>query len=194
VGQQNGRLGPTRPGRAVKPGGQAVALTADDRDVFLGTGGRHGRRLVVNGHLIAPQPLRWQAAMAHSTTLDVRFSELDPYGHVNHAVYVTYFEVARTEALAHCELPLDELAHKGYQFVVTNIAVRFRRAATAGERLTITTEVAQVRRASSIWRQQITRGDELLVTAEVTVGITDRMGKPCKPPNWLFPALQPLLD
>ena len=36
--------------------------------------------------------------MAHETTIAVRFSELDPYGHVNHAVYLTYFEQARCEA------------------------------------------------------------------------------------------------
>ena len=35
---------------------------------------------------------------AHVTSLAVRFNELDPYAHVNHAVYATYCEVARTEA------------------------------------------------------------------------------------------------
>ncbi len=35
----------------------------------------------------------------HSTELKVRFSELDPYGHVNHAVYLNYLEIGRIEAL-----------------------------------------------------------------------------------------------
>ena len=32
----------------------------------------------------------------HLSTITVRFAELDPYAHVNHAVYATYCEVART--------------------------------------------------------------------------------------------------
>ena len=34
---------------------------------------------------------------AHRTTIRVRFYELDPYNHVNHSVYVSYFESARVE-------------------------------------------------------------------------------------------------
>ena len=37
---------------------------------------------------------------AHRTTIRVRFYELDPYNHVNHSVYVSYFESARVELLA----------------------------------------------------------------------------------------------
>ena len=70
---------------------------------------------------------------AHTTSLRVRFHELDPYDHVNHAMYVTYFEVGRVDALDAVELGLDRLKTEGYQFVVTKIDVRFRRAATAGE-------------------------------------------------------------
>ncbi len=132
--------------------------------------------------------------MAHLSTIDVRFSELDPYGHVNHAVYVSYFEVARTEALALCQLPIDQIAERGHQLVVTGIEVRYRKAATAGDRLTVETSIAELRRASSVWNQRILRGDEVMVTATVTIGITDTTGKPCKPPDWLFPALRPLLD
>lgn len=132
--------------------------------------------------------------MPHVATIDVRFSELDPYGHVNHAAYVTYFEVARTEALAACDLPLNVMADRGYQIVVTSIEVRYRRAAVAGDTLTVETSLSELRRASGTWSQRILRGDEVLVTAEVKAGVTDRHGKPSKPPDWLFPALEPLLD
>ena len=132
--------------------------------------------------------------MPHLTTLDVRFSELDPYGHVNHAVYVSYFEVARTEALAHCEIPLETLVERGYQIVVTTIEVRYLRSAGSSDRLTIETSLSELRRASTVWQQRILRGDEVLVTATVTAAVTKGGGKPVKPPPWLFPALQPLLD
>lgn len=136
--------------------------------------------------------------MAHLTTIDVRFAELDPYGHVNHAVYVTYFEVARTEALVSCDVPLQAIAEAGFQLVVTKLDVRFRMAATAGDRLTVETSMARMRRASGTWVQRILRsgtdGDDVLVTGEVTAGVTDSTGKPARPPEWLFPKLAPLID
>jgi len=146
--------------------------------------------------------------MVHRTTLDVRFNEIDPYGHVNHAIYVTYFEVGRTDALTACGLPLEEMARRGYQLVVTHIDVRFRGAATAGDRLVVETSLGALRRARGTWHQRILRpaaaGDggtggggedgegDVLVTAEITAGVTDRAGRPTRPPDWLFPALERL--
>ncbi len=133
-------------------------------------------------------------AMAHETIIDVRFYELDPYGHVNHAVYVSYFEVARTRALEFCDIPIDVMAERGVQLVVTALELRYRGAATARDRLTVETRVSTLRRASGVWSQTIRRDDEVLVTAEVVAGVTDRAGRPTRPPDWLFPALKPLLD
>ncbi|MGH1490748.1 MAG: acyl-CoA thioesterase [Acidimicrobiales bacterium] len=130
--------------------------------------------------------------MAHQTDLTVRFNEIDPYGHVNHSVYFTYLEVGRTEALAACGMPLRVMAERGYQLVVTHIDARFRLAAMMGEKLQIETEISELRRASGTWTQRVMRGDDVLVTADVTAGVTDSTGKPCKPPEWLFPALESL--
>ena len=130
--------------------------------------------------------------MAHCTDLAVRFNEIDPYGHVNHAVYVTYFEVGRTDALTACGVPLELMADRGYQMVVTRIDVRFRQPAEAGQIVTVETEVSELRRASGTWSQRIVRGAEVLVTAEVTAAVTDSSGRPTRPPEWLFPALERL--
>ncbi len=148
--------------------------------------------------------------MAHLTTIDVRFAELDPYEHVNHAVYATYLEVGRTEALVACDVPLHRLAEAGYQLVVTRLDMTFHAPAVAGDRLTVATSVAKLRRASGTWRQQIHRcgdhatggGDgavddrvdgDLLITGLITAAVTDSDGRPTRPPDWLFPALDPLL-
>jgi YbgC/YbaW family acyl-CoA thioester hydrolase len=150
--------------------------------------------------------------MAHRTTFPVRFNELDPYGHVNHSVYVTYFEVGRTDAMAACEVPLQMLAREGFQMVVTRIEVDFRASAQAGDTIIVETEIGDLRRASGTWRQRILRSvkpgqdpaaepaedpaaepaEQLLVSGLVTAGVTDRRGRPTKPPEWLFPALQAL--
>lgn len=130
----------------------------------------------------------------HTTPISVRFAELDPYGHVNHAVYATYFEVGRAEALDAVGLSLAALAERGFQFVVTELVVKYRRPAVAGDRLVVETRISEAGRASSRWSQRIERDGELLVTAEVRAAVTDRRGRPTRPPAWLQEALAPLVE
>ena len=58
--------------------------------------------------------------------------------------------------------------------------------------MTVETTIGRMRRASGTWVQRIVRGDEVLVTADVTAAVTDASGKPVRPPDWLFPSLEPL--
>jgi YbgC/YbaW family acyl-CoA thioester hydrolase len=130
--------------------------------------------------------------VVHRTTIAVRFGELDPYNHVNHAAYVTYFEVARTEALAEAGLALQDLQADGYQIVVTDLRVRYRRAAGAGDELTVETVIDEIRGASSVWRQRILCSDEVVATAEVRGGVTDTSGRPARIPPEMRTRLETL--
>jgi len=127
--------------------------------------------------------------MAHTTTLRVRFGELDPYRHVNHAVYISWFEAARTEALDDCGLGLGGLQDNGIQLVVTAVDVKYRRPAVAGDVCIIETEIGEIRRASTIWHQRVMRGDEILVSGEIRIGICDGAGRPMRPPEGLIEKL-----
>ena len=127
--------------------------------------------------------------MPHTTTLRVRFGELDPYRHVNHAVYISWFEAARTEALEDHGLGLGGLQDDGIQLVVTSIDVKYRRAAVAGDECTVETEIGEIRRASTIWHQLVMRGDEVLVSGQITIGICDARGRPMRPPEGLIEQL-----
>ncbi len=64
--------------------------------------------------------------------LRVRFHELDPNGHVNHGVYLNWFETARIEAMDELGFGLEDLRSRGIHLVVTEANVRFRRPAVAG--------------------------------------------------------------
>ncbi len=123
----------------------------------------------------------------HQTPVIPRFGELDPYNHVNHAVYVAYFEAARCVALEDIGMALPDLAARGIQIVVTTLEVRFREPATARDRLVVETEVAEVRRASSRWAQRIRRvgDDRVLVEGMVTGSATRRVSR-CgrRPISW----------
>ncbi len=126
-----------------------------------------------------------------TTSISVRFGELDPYGHVNHAVYLTYFEHARVTMLDAVGFGLNRLADLGFHLVVVDVQVRFRSPAYGGDRLHVVSGVADLRPASSRWTQQLLRGDELLATNDVRAAITDAEGRPTRAPQGLVDALAP---
>ena len=128
---------------------------------------------------------------AHTTSIRVRFYELDPYDHVNHTNYFAYFETARIEFLSALGFGLDVLKERGWQLVVVEIKARFLVAARYGDELTIETAVAEVGRVKSTWHQQMSRGEEQVATLEVTAAFTDLEGKPRRIPDEFAEAITP---
>ena len=118
---------------------------------------------------------------------------MDPYGHVNHAVYLAWFEEARVRALEDIGLGLDRLAETGFQIVITDVRLAYRRAVTAGDRAVVESRVARTGRASSVWAQRVTVEGEVCVEGELKGGITDRTGRPTRPPAGFFERLAPLV-
>lgn len=122
----------------------------------------------------------------HTTTLKVRFYELDPYDHVNHTNYFSYFETARIEYLTEMGWGLDILKQNGQQFVVVEIKARFLAAARYGEELTIKTWIEEVGRVKSEWHQLMFRGDEEVADLAVVAAFTDLDGRPRRiPPEFV---------
>jgi acyl-CoA thioester hydrolase len=132
--------------------------------------------------------------MAHRTTVRVRFYELDPYNHVNHSVYFSYFETARIEALASIGYDLQRLKREGFHLVVAEANARFVRSAAYGDELVINTELVEVRRVGSRWRQTATLGDEVVATVEIHGAITDEEGRPVRTPSEFQEALEAFRD
>lgn len=130
--------------------------------------------------------------------LKVRFNELDPYGHVNHAQYISYFEHGRTEALEEIGLGLHAMADKGVQVVVMDLEAKYKAAAVGGDTLRMETSISELRRASTMWKQRILRtdangNDQVVATLTIRGGITDTDGRPMRPPAWLFDQMAPLV-
>ena len=151
----------------------------------------------------------------HQHAVKVRFYELDPYGHMNHSVYVQLFETGRIELLDSVGLGLHDLEVQGYRFVVAQIATRFLASAVGGDHLVVETEVLDVRRASSRWGQRILRvapnspeagihgvvddkstgqrfqSSEILATQEVVAAVTGTNGRPTRSPKFMAERLAP---
>ena len=59
-------------------------------------------------------------ATVHEERIKIRWRDVDNYGHVNNAVYLTYLEEAR-DAWAH------EVLGDGFDFVIVRVAIDYRR-------------------------------------------------------------------
>jgi acyl-CoA thioester hydrolase len=119
----------------------------------------------------------------HTTSLKVRFYELDPYDHVNHTNYFSYFETARIEYLAEMGWGLDVMKDQGWQLVVVEAHARFLAAARYGEELTIHTWVEDVGRVKSTWQQKMLRGEDEVARLTITAAFTDLAGHPRRVPS-----------
>ncbi|HKC99884.1 MAG TPA: thioesterase family protein [Methylomirabilota bacterium] len=126
--------------------------------------------------------------------LKVRHYEVDQYGHVNHAQYVHYLEVARIEALDALGLSLGEMRKLGYLILAADLAVKYHAPARSGDTLDIVTYVREVRGARSIWIQEIREAESqrVLVTAEVTGAFATEDGRPARTPASFRDKLAPL--
>ncbi|MCS6808062.1 MAG: thioesterase family protein [Bacteroidota bacterium] len=80
----------------------------------------------------------------HWTTLDVRWSELDPYGHVNNVAYCSYFEVARTRYILDA-IDCDALLGNSMWHVMVHCSMNFYREVSFPAMLDIGLRVQSVR-------------------------------------------------
>jgi acyl-CoA thioester hydrolase len=71
----------------------------------------------------------------------VRYAETDQMNVVYHANYITYFEVARTEAIRELGFTYREMEAMGVEMPVTEIMVRYLRSAQYDDILTVKTQL-----------------------------------------------------
>ena len=127
-----------------------------------------------------------------SCHITVRHYECDPLGHVNHAVYLHYFEVGRLDAMAQAGLPFAEVLKQGYAVVATEVFVQYKAPAFSDDVLEVQSCITRFRGAHMLWQQELYRrsSGELLALTEVTGAFTLADGRPVRIP----PAMRALLE
>lgn len=121
--------------------------------------------------------------MVHRFDVAVRWADLDPYRHVNHATYLAYCESARIALLEEIGFSMRRLAELGCQIVIVGLEARWLAPALEGMTVTVETEVEEVGRVRSSWRQRILHDDEVLFDAMVSAAFTDESGRPRRAPE-----------
>ena len=120
---------------------------------------------------------------SHVTALTVRPYECDPYGHVNHANYLHYLEVARLDYMRAVGFDYHGLLAAGYIMPITRIDISYRAAALSEDDLTIESTPIAVRRVTGSMKQTIRRADTVIAEATVEWCIVTRDGHPARPPS-----------
>ncbi|MFP8891346.1 acyl-CoA thioesterase [Natrialbaceae archaeon A-CW2] len=104
-----------------------------------------------------------------SVDVQVRYQDLDTLQHVNNAVYVTYFEMARTSYLdAILDIPVDSFA-----FVVASLSIDFERPVTMGDDVVASVAVTELGTSSWTMAYEIRANDEVAATGETTLVFVD---------------------
>lgn len=128
------------------------------------------------------------------THLTTRSYEMDAFGHLNHAVYLNYFEVARIRLLEEVGFPVEDLLERGWGVHVVRVEVDYRKEAFMGERVRIRTRLADTRRSRVTVAQQILRDGagepEVLCEARVTWVWVAESGRPQRVPKEALRALR----
>jgi len=111
-------------------------------------------------------------------TLEVRAYDIDFYRHMNHAVYVSYFEQARWEMLAEEGISLAKFDEWKCWPIVSHVEVSYRRPALMGEKLEIHSTPVKCTGARMVFNHKVFRGSELIAEGQVTLANIDERGRP----------------
>jgi acyl-CoA thioester hydrolase len=108
----------------------------------------------------------------HRKQIEIRWRDLDVYGHVNNAVYLTYLEEGRDEWLG---TTLGDAAEI-WNWVLARVAVDYRRElALSDDRITVTCRLERIGTKSVTTREQILKADGTVAAeAEAVLVARDR--------------------
>jgi acyl-CoA thioester hydrolase len=98
--------------------------------------------------------------MSPEATLEiqVRYRDCDPLGHVNNAVYLTYFEMGRVEFFRQVMGKVTSRA-EDWPFILAEATVTYRSPARFDERLRLTIGVESIGTKSWVFAYRIAGGD-----------------------------------
>ncbi len=109
--------------------------------------------------------------MEHAKEIEIRWSDLDVYGHVNHVVFLTYLEEARDEWLG-AALGDPSLV---WSFVVARVEIDYRRELTLADDVVVATcGPERIGTSSVVTREAVaTRGGEVAAAAKAVLVARD---------------------
>jgi acyl-CoA thioester hydrolase len=138
----------------------------------------------------------WLVGREHQLPVRIYYEDTDFTGVVYHANYLRYFERGRSDFFRLVGVSHSALLERPdpAAFTIVRITVDFKRAARIDDALLVRTTYDRARGPRLFISQRITRGEELIATAQVEAACIDLNGRARKPPPGLAQALAPLFE
>ena len=137
----------------------------------------------------------WLVGREHQLPVRIYYEDTDFTGVVYHANYLRYFERGRSDFFR-----LAGVGHKlllerpdPSAFTIIKLAVEYKRAARIDDALLVRTAYDAVKGPRLFVSQRITRGEELIASAQLEAACIDLAGRARRPPPELVAAITPLL-
>jgi acyl-CoA thioester hydrolase len=115
----------------------------------------------------------------------VYYEDTDFSGYVYHANYLKYCERARSAYLRDVGVDQNAMFAEGQAFVVRRMNCEFLRPAKFDDVLDVETTLVEMGGARFELAQVVTRGDQMVFSATVTVAIIGSNGRPQRLPSEL---------
>lgn len=123
----------------------------------------------------------------HIYPLIVKETDLDVFGHVNNAKYLTLFEEARWELITQNNYGLKTIREKGLGPVILAIQKKFLKELRVRDEIVIKSFMTSVEKSIGKMRQEMWRGEDLCCEGEFTFGLFSLEKRKLVPftPEWL---------
>ena len=122
-------------------------------------------------------------AGVHKLPLRIYYEDTDAGGLVYHSQYLNFMERGRTELLRLCGFEHSAMMTTQTSptlLVVKRMNIDFARPAVIDDQLVVETSITKLGAASMMMQQTVFKGDEVLITAEIKIGVLGADKRPKK--------------
>ena len=135
--------------------------------------------------------------MHKNFTCDVKvyYEDTDAGGVVYYANYLKYLERARTEALEVIGLSNLKIKNEiGALIIVKSCKIEYRKSAGLEDKLNIKSFIKLTSKTSILMNQDIFKGDEIIVEAQIHLVFVNENGRPTKIPSSIIDKFKPYIS
>ena len=122
----------------------------------------------------------------------VYYEDTDSGGVVYYANYLKFLERARTEALSSIGYSNKRVKDEfNSLIIIKSCNIEYKKSAILEDQLTIRSFVKSITKTSFFMNQIITKGEEIIVEAQVHLVFVNHGGKPVKIPDEIYSKFKP---
>jgi len=122
----------------------------------------------------------------------VYYEDTDAGGVVYYANYLNFLERARTEGITNIGLSNKKIKEDlGLLIIVKSCNIIYKMPAYLEDELSIRSFIKSITKTSFFMNQIITRGNDVIVEAQIHLVFVNKLGKPTRIPNNLFKKFKP---